>query len=338
MEALAEGVIALKFLLLDDAVQDLLKTLDDMTPLPCKDWQSLTASAALYRETMPGLWKVVLEALSRDPIWVLDHVSELHPEFLIALVNHSSLRIFKDISRYRFGEEILKELERSGGCGASCASPVSPFRARATKRSRKNLEEPLRSRIFQGFPDWELSSEQVHLIRQQGLVPDRLLLDWWEHQPRVPVPSVTRGFEVRVTATEVITSIPSSWRRLHESSTEMEMKFGTTCPLNGRIHQPFFFSAQKSTNSNDKSDKLSFYCNLVVEGRHNNRQMLLGLQVFEPNGRSRARFEHRSWRDVGTRRLKFGGLELDAAPTELFVVATLPAGVFALEMSPLPAT
>jgi hypothetical protein len=31
------------------------------------------------------------------------------------------------------------------------------------------------ARIFQGFPDWELSQEQVHLIRRSGLVPDTLL-------------------------------------------------------------------------------------------------------------------------------------------------------------------
>ena len=34
-------------------------------------------------------------------------------------------------------------------------------------------------RIFHGFPDWELSMEQVHAIRRQKLVPDGLLCLGW---------------------------------------------------------------------------------------------------------------------------------------------------------------
>eukprot|EP00435_Cladocopium_sp_Y103_P038901 s1767_g10.t1 len=337
MEAFAEALVALKFLLLDDAVQELLKTLD--VTLPCKDWQSLTASAALHRETMPGLWKVVLEALCRDPIWVLDHVAEVHPDLLIALVNHSSLRIFKDISRYRLAEQILQALElpqSNAGRPAPRAFASAPAVPRASPRKRPAPEvqsdgEELRNRIFQGFPDWELSQEQVHLIRRSGLVPDTLLLDWWEQHRKGAVTS--RGFAVHISSEDCATSIPKSWTRLNESSAEMDLNFGTRCAFNSRINRPFFFHVQK-TNS-----KLSLYCNISVEGRSldRDRQMLLGLQLFQQHGDSRARFEHRSWREVTARRhVKFGGLEVEPN-TELFMVATLPAGVFSLEMSPLPA-
>ncbi|CAL1173162.1 unnamed protein product [Cladocopium goreaui] len=333
MEAFAEALVALKFLLLDDAVTELLKSLD--VTLPCKDWQSLTASAALHRETMPGLWKVVLEALCRDPIWVLDHVAEVHPDLLIALVNHSSLRIFKDISRYRLAEQILQALELPQSNGHAAPRAILPPRASPRKRRTPEVEsdgQELRNRIFQGFPDWELSQEQVHLIRRSGLVPDTLLLDWWEQHRKGAAAS--RGFAVHIGSEEVATSIPTSWTRLNESSAEMDLNFGTRCPFNSRINRPFFFHVQKTNG------KLSLYCNILVEARSldRDRQMLLGLQVFQQHGDSRARLEHRSWREVtSTRRhVKFGGLEVEQN-TELFVVATLPAGVFSLEMSPLPA-
>lgn len=328
LEAFAEALVALKFLLLDDAVTELLKSFD--VTLPCKDWHSLTASAALHRETMPGLWKVVLEALCRDPIWVLDHVVEVHPDLLIALVNHSSLRIFKDISRYRLAEQILQALELPQSGGPAPAVPkASPRKRRAPEVEPEGQE--LRNRIFQGFPDWELSQEQVHLIRRSGLVPDTLLLDWWEQHRKGAATS--RGFAVHIGFEEVSTAIPRSWTRLNESSAEMDLNFETRCAFNSRINRPFFFHVQKTNG------KLSLYCNILVEARalDRDRQMLLGLQLFQQHGGSRARFEHRSWREVTSRRhVKFGGLEVEAN-SELFVVATLPAGVFSLEMSPLPA-
>jgi len=340
LEVLAEALIAMKFLLLDDAVSELLKTLDPA--LPCKDWQSLTAAAALYRETMPGLWKVVLEALSCDPIWVLDHVSEVHQDLLIALVGHSSLRIFKDISRYRLAEHILQALERiqqpHGGREGSPKPRASPRQKRRRCEGPAHPadgadEENIRSRIFHGFPDWELSMEQVHAIRRQKLVPDGLLLDWWEQHRNATV--MSRGFTVHVQESSVVTSIPTSWTRLNESAAEMDLNFGTRCAFNGRINRPFYFHVQKT------NDKLSLYCNLLLEGRPKpDRMMMLGLQLFDQrsHGHSRGRFEQRSWKDVSTKRyLKFGGLEVEAN-SELFVVATLPAGVFSLEMMPLPAT
>ena len=56
----------------------------------------------------------------------------------------------------------------------------------------------------------------LHLMRK--LFQVGLRLDWWESKSISA--SVSRGFEVKVSASDVITTIPKSFARLHESSIE----------------------------------------------------------------------------------------------------------------------
>lgn len=49
-----------------------------------------------WSKTCGTLWQVVLEALSCDPIWVLDHVSEVHQDLLIASCHSEKSAFFFD--------------------------------------------------------------------------------------------------------------------------------------------------------------------------------------------------------------------------------------------------
>jgi len=202
LDDFGEALLALKFLAMDSAVEELLKTLD--RTLECKDYARVSSTATLCRESIKGLWELTLAVLAHYPCLVMDHVKEIHPEVLVGLISHPGLRIRKDVSRYYLAEHILKEL-------GSIEDPSG----RGAKRPRRDTSEnDLASKLFSTLPEWRITEEDIKTIRGKGLVPDKLIVDWFLHPLRKYPINDALGFDLTISDGEVVATVPDSWRRL----------------------------------------------------------------------------------------------------------------------------
>ncbi|CAJ1389147.1 unnamed protein product [Effrenium voratum] len=328
LEAAANVLVALKFLTLDKAVEDFQASID--TSLPCTDWPTLTFAAALYRETMPALWKVVLLRLAQDPAWLVENRKDIHQDVLAALVGHPALQVYRDISRYWLAVNVLCETnpckkEVAGEMDkATCGVKVSERNPKRRRVERAGLaDEGARNKLFATLPQWDLTSLQVCSIRQQGLVPDRLLLDWWEAQADSPH-FVRRGFEVRIAESDVTTSIPRSWAHLYSSCLDTDIELDLTssirCPFNQQIpgKMVYFGVCTKLAG------RLKLYCHLVLPPKRRDRSRLspeAGLQIHTGQG-SKAVFQQLG--DSGS--CSLGGFDVQPN-TEIFACVMTPPGL-----------
>lgn len=188
---------------------------------------------------------MVLLRLAQDPAWLVENRKDIHQDVLVALVGHPALQVYRDISRYWLAvnvlcetnpckEEVAGEMDK-----ATCGVKVSERNPKRRRVERAGLaDEGARNKLFATLPRWDLTSLQVCSIRQQGLVPDRLLLDWWEAQADSQ-DFVRRGFEVRIAESDVTTSIPRSWAHLYSSCLDTDIELDLTssirCPFNQQI-------------------------------------------------------------------------------------------------------
>lgn len=207
LDDFGEALLVLKFLLMDAAVEELLNKLD--RSLEVKDHYRVSHTAAICRESIKGLWDLTLAVLAYDPCLVMDHAREIHKDVLVGLISHPGLRIRKDLARYALAEHILKHVDDVD---------------RAKRRRRRDAEvsveataaDPLDfgSQLFSSLPEWKITEEDIKMIRGRGLVPDKLIVDWFLHPLRKYFINDALGFDIAICDGEVVSTVPDSWRRL----------------------------------------------------------------------------------------------------------------------------
>ncbi|CAK9060333.1 Germ cell-less protein-like 2 (Germ cell-less protein-like 1-like), partial [Durusdinium trenchii] len=260
LDEFSEALLALKFLLMDEAVTQLLAKLE--RTLDCKDYGRVSSTAVLCKDGIPGLWQLTLAILAYHPLAVMDNVNDIHPEVLVGLVGHPGLRIRKDLSRYYLAEHILTEMTESQ------SSPKRP--RRSTDDGQKARKYALAERLFATLPEWRLTEEDIKQIRAKGLVPDRLIVDWFLHPLRKYPISESLGYDVTISDQEVLVSVPESWRRLGNERIDPRPVLNTE----GCAEPPIFFRVAGYYDSDDRrlfchvrsslaDDKITF-CTLRV--------------------------------------------------------------------------
>lgn len=210
LDDFCEALLVLKFLLMDAAVEELLKKLD--RSLEVKDYYRVSHTAVICCESIKGLWDLTLAVLAYDPCLVMDHARDIHRDVLVGLISHPGLRIRKDLARYALAEHILKNVSdggrakrprRSDTPEVSVGSPGSPSDA---------LD--FGTKLFLTLPEWNITENDIKMIRERGLVPNNLIVDWFLHPLRKYFVNDTLGFDITICDGEVVSTVPDSWRRL----------------------------------------------------------------------------------------------------------------------------
>lgn len=215
LDDFGEALLVLKFLLMDAAVEELLKKLD--RSLEVKDYYRVSQTAVICRESIKGLWDLTLAVLAYEPCLVMDHAREIHRDVLVGLISHPGLRIRKDHARYALAERILKDFSDDGGARSERLAK-RPRRCEAPEVSvgSQSASDPsdFGAKLFATLPEWKITEEDIKMIRERGLVPDKLIVDWFLHPLRKYPINEALGFDITICDGEVVSTVPDSWHRL----------------------------------------------------------------------------------------------------------------------------